>query len=490
MNNKISFLFFTALLLACSIERPDEPKTIPTPAKGPATRPSASPSKIVSRSEAKNSEKENNIDRQLAELQKQIHDARIEKIGNEIKITFNSQILFDVNSDQLEPGAQSSLDQLAKILNRYPETLVEVSGHTDNTGNEAYNMQLSKKRAASVARYTVNQGVIPTRFRIKGYGESIPIASNSTKEGRKLNRRVEISIKGNELLNKNLASTVNAHKDSLCTCFYDEYKNYVCRKLCDSWPVPSSALKFNKALPKNNTSFKEVLTSAENEDYSTALVRENLLQRLEESNTVIIAGKVTERGHREPTKAKIHIKKGDTGEELLQVETDSITGKYSILLEKGKNYSIMIEEDGYFMLTDNLFIPDRKGFTAIRQDMEIAPAKAGQKLELNHVFFERSKAVLLNNSYEQLNEVVHLMQVNKRMIIELHGHTDGIGDPQLNFKLSEKRVLTIKNYLTERGIEAERIFTKAFGGSRPIASNEKEETRKLNRRVEFLIISN
>jgi OOP family OmpA-OmpF porin len=104
------------------------------------------------------------------------------------------------------------------------------------------------------------------------------------------------------------------------------------------------------------------------------------------------------------------------------------------------------------------------------------------------VFFEQSRAILLEASSEQLKEVVQLMQINPTLVIELHGHTDGIGDADLNMILSKDRVETIKKYLIQEGIAANRIAAKAFGGTQPIASNETEETRKLNRRVEFLIL--
>src|SRR5690554_4148682 len=186
------------------------------------------------------------IDTQLEELKTELKDAQIIRIGDEIKITFNSQILFGVDSDIIDKGSEYIIDKLARVLRKYDGTLVEVSGHTDNTGSEEYNENLSKRRAASVARYSVKQGINPTRFRVQGHGEILPIASNTTEEGRSLNRRVEISIKGNPFKNKEIANAEEIVKDSSCYCSYDEYKNYICRRLCDSWvKLPESAVSFN-----------------------------------------------------------------------------------------------------------------------------------------------------------------------------------------------------------------------------------------------------
>ena len=109
-------------------------------------------------------------------------------------MTFKSDFLFSVNSSTLLPGAYDELDRVAKVLNQYPQTTMQVSGHTDSTGSDAYNQKLSERRAESVKSALVGMGVNPARITTIGYGESKPIASNSTEAGRQQNRRVEIRI--------------------------------------------------------------------------------------------------------------------------------------------------------------------------------------------------------------------------------------------------------------------------------------------------------
>lgn len=144
----------------------------------------------------------NYMDKQAEEMERDIEGAKIERVGEGIKITFASGILFDVGKSAVKPAAQTNLQNLSKILNKYSDTEVLVEGHTDATGSEDSNMDLSLRRAQSVSNYLQTQQVMPTRLHIQGYGETQPIASNETAEGRQQNRRVEIAIFANDKLKK------------------------------------------------------------------------------------------------------------------------------------------------------------------------------------------------------------------------------------------------------------------------------------------------
>jgi outer membrane protein OmpA-like peptidoglycan-associated protein len=144
----------------------------------------------------------NYMDKQAAEIERDIAGARVERVGEGIKITFSSGIMFDVERAVLKDQYTGELSELSTILNKYEDTNILLEGHTDSTGSEEYNLDLSKKRAQSVANYLATQNVNPTRFTIMGYGESQPIASNETVEGRAQNRRVEVAIFANDKLKK------------------------------------------------------------------------------------------------------------------------------------------------------------------------------------------------------------------------------------------------------------------------------------------------
>jgi len=144
----------------------------------------------------------NYMDKQAAEIERDIAGARVERVGEGIKITFSSGIMFDIDKAVLKDQYKGELSELATILNKYEDTNILLEGHTDSTGMEDYNLELSKKRGQSVANYLATQNINPMRFTIMGYGESQPITSNETLEGRAQNRRVEVAIYANEKLKK------------------------------------------------------------------------------------------------------------------------------------------------------------------------------------------------------------------------------------------------------------------------------------------------
>jgi outer membrane protein OmpA-like peptidoglycan-associated protein len=144
----------------------------------------------------------NYMDKQAAEIERDIAGAKVERVGEGIKITFNSGILFDVDKAGLKHQSQTELAKLSVILNKYADTNIMLAGHTDSTGSEEHNLGLSRRRAQSVADYLTTQTVDPARFAVEGYGKSDPVASNDTAEGRAENRRVEVAIWANEKLKK------------------------------------------------------------------------------------------------------------------------------------------------------------------------------------------------------------------------------------------------------------------------------------------------
>lgn len=142
------------------------------------------------------------MDKQAAEIKKDVKGAKVERVGEGIRITFDTGILFDVDSYTLKDAAKSNIKELSRVLQKYEDTNILIEGHTDNTGTDEHNMTLSEKRADAVADYAKTLGVLGTRMAIKGYGESQPVKDNETEAGRKANRRVEIAIMANEKLKK------------------------------------------------------------------------------------------------------------------------------------------------------------------------------------------------------------------------------------------------------------------------------------------------
>lgn len=136
------------------------------------------------------------MDRQEAELRRQTAGTGVDvyRQGDELVLRMPSGITFPVDRYEIQPQFQSTLDQVAQTLSSYNQTYIDVLGHTDSTGSDAYNQALSERRAQSVSNYLAGRGVAQARIAARGYGEGQPIASNDTDSGRAENRRVEIKV--------------------------------------------------------------------------------------------------------------------------------------------------------------------------------------------------------------------------------------------------------------------------------------------------------
>lgn len=142
----------------------------------------------------------NKMDKQAREISEEIPGAEVNRVGEGISVTFdeNSGIYFATDKSDINAKSQASLNKLSQIFKEYPNTNILLEGHTDNTGRAEYNMGLSQRRANSVRDYLVNQGISPSRFTVKWYGETQPKYDNSTADGRSKNRRVEVAIMANQ----------------------------------------------------------------------------------------------------------------------------------------------------------------------------------------------------------------------------------------------------------------------------------------------------
>jgi len=136
------------------------------------------------------------MDKQERELREKTQGTGVQVVreGNELQLNMPAGITFAFNQSAVQPQFQSTLDQVAQTLSQYNQTYIDVYGHTDNVGSDAYNQTLSEQRAASVANYLSGRGVARARIATRGFGESQPVASNDTEVGRAQNRRVEIRV--------------------------------------------------------------------------------------------------------------------------------------------------------------------------------------------------------------------------------------------------------------------------------------------------------
>jgi len=149
------------------------------------------------------------MDKQAEEIKKTVPDAKVERVGEGIVVEFSSNVLFGFDKSNLSSEAKTNLNKLVAVLNSYPDTNIEIQGHTDSKGSESYNQNLSKERAGAVSNYLSDKGIAYNRLAVKGFGENSPKYSNDTKDGQTQNRRVEFLITANEKMKSEAQKNAN-----------------------------------------------------------------------------------------------------------------------------------------------------------------------------------------------------------------------------------------------------------------------------------------
>ena len=202
-------------------------------------------------------------------------------------------------------------------------------------------------------------------------------------------------------------------------------------------------------------------------------------------NSLVIYGKILDGKTNFPLVGTLTYYDETTNEKLGQVKSDSLDGTYRLVLDLNRTYHLITESREYFPVSKVVDTVIEAGVKKI--DFLLFNVMAGETIKLEHVLFVIGKSDLMPESYPQLDLLSSFLLDNESVKIELSGHTDNSGSAKLNQKLSEERVTTIKKYLIEKGVPKNRISGTGYGGRKPIANNKHEETRRLNRRVEFKV---
>lgn len=278
---------------------------------------------------------------------------------------------------------------------------------------------------------------------------------------------------------------------------YGDVDIFMSRRLSDGWNRWSEPV--NLGLGINTVGFDAYYTIPASGEYGylvsnidsyglTDIIRFKLHETVKPDPVVLVEGRVLNARTQRPLEAVIRFDDLLSGREVGEARSDPRSGDYRIVLASGKNYGYHAAAPGYLSVSENLELRELSQYGELRRDLLLVPIEIGESIQLKNVFFVQSKALLLPESYPELDRLVRIMQENSTLEIQLEGHTDGRGDPKANLALSEQRAAAVKQYLVSKGISAARIIEKGYGGSRPKVSNDTEENRKLNRRVEFKII--
>lgn len=207
-----------------------------------------------------------------------------------------------------------------------------------------------------------------------------------------------------------------------------------------------------------------------------------------ESNVVAVQGKVLDENGK-PVDAVIKWDNVNQLKEIGEAKTDPNTGEYYIALPVGKYYAYYANVKGYYSAVSYLDLSDSNSYKEVKTDLNLSSVESlensGKSIKIENIFFDFNSYDLKEDSYAALNLVYRFMALNPSIIVEINAFTDNVGSEQYNLKLSENRAMSVVNYLVEKGIELDRLFPQGFGKSNPVASNDTEQGRALNRRVEF-----
>lgn len=262
---------------------------------------------------------------------------------------------------------------------------------------------------------------------------------------------------------------------------YGSFDIFVSKRLDDTWTNWSEPENLGAAVnsPGMDTYFSKQGTfgyfASKGDIYKVRLLEPVL----------VLNGKTLNIKNREPINASILIEEKGTKP---QPTTNSENGVFTLKLQLGKKYRITAEAKGFFPKEEEIDATQIEDYLEQEKEILMTPLEKDQAIRLNFISFARAESMLLPESYSELDKVVKMMQENPNVKIRLEGHTEIYGNKKALKKLSKERVISVRNYLANKGVAKKRIDYKAFGAERPLSTDNTEEARKLNRRVEIRVI--
>lgn len=249
------------------------------------------------------------------------------------------------------------------------------------------------------------------------------------------------------------------------------------------------SLKIGRQVVRKNRAYKGYIdelrfySRALNDNEVSALYNKDRVQ----CEKIIIKGTVYNKKDRVPTPAEVIVEDMNTGAIVSVTKTDD-KAAYEINIPKGGKFAFYAKKENFLSENKNIDTDKYEINTTINTDLFLVPVEKGETLTLNNIFFEFNKATLQKESHAELNRILPFFQQYPTLKIEIAGHTDNVGSEEYNQKLSEERANSVKDYLLSQGIPAQNIVGRGYGELEPVTSNDTEEGRQENRRVEFRIL--
>jgi outer membrane protein OmpA-like peptidoglycan-associated protein len=213
-----------------------------------------------------------------------------------------------------------------------------------------------------------------------------------------------------------------------------------------------------------------------------------------ELGTISVMGTITNKNGKPIPGAEILIKDNNTGSIVNTFYSSANNGGYYFVLQRGQNYNLSYQADGYLFQTENVNVPKEPVYSEINKTIVLETIQKGIKITLKNIFFESSKAILSKQSEVELEKLYTFMNETPDLSVEIAGYTDNKGNEKTNKKLSLDRAQAVVNYLVKRGIEAKRMVAKGYGSEQPIVSNTLPDGKpdpvgmQINRRVEMTVL--
>ncbi|HUS02101.1 MAG TPA: OmpA family protein [Chitinophagaceae bacterium] len=207
------------------------------------------------------------------------------------------------------------------------------------------------------------------------------------------------------------------------------------------------------------------------------------------AKTLWVKGKVFDKKTKEGLPSSVELTDIVSKQPISRLQTDE-DGNYLVTLPVGKDYAFNVNRKGYLFYSENFSLAKNAPDSVYHIDIPLQPIEANASIILKNVFFDTKQTQLKPESITELDNVVLLMNENPKLKIQIGGHTDNVGKPADNVKLSLGRAVSVVNYLLGKGIKNDRLTFKGFGETKPIADNNSEQGRALNRRTELIVISN
>jgi len=275
---------------------------------------------------------------------------------------------------------------------------------------------------------------------------------------------------------------------------YGELDVYRSRRLDDSWQQWTRPENLGSTINRSGrTSFYTEDAKGEfayfvwrpDDQAQTDIYRTRLAKSVP---VALLRGKVTDETGK-PLMARIRYERLRDGKEMGTARSNPETGQFQLTLPGGEDYTIHAELTNYIPTSEHFDLSDLKEFKVLDKNLQLTEIKTGATVRLNSIFFETGKATLLPASDPELERLRGFLVKNPSIRISIDGHTDSIGSHASNMALSKGRAEAVKNYLVKAGISEARLATEAFASDKPVATNQTEEGRALNRRVEFRILN-